>query len=81
MIIEPNAKNRKAALMKYAPHIEWDATGRKKVLATARCQGCGEEIRSDAVPENLQWVITKRGTAVFFHEKCFEQVWERKIAI
>lgn len=59
MLIEPTEKNIKSALMRYAPHIEWDATGRKKVLATTKCQGCGEEIRSDNdLSDTGEWVDT-----------------------
>jgi len=64
--------------MKYAPQIRRDAHG-KIIIAIAKCQGCGEDIKSTEIPTDLQWVVTKRGTAVFFHEKCAGKVWGRKI--
>lgn len=79
MIIEPTAKSRKATLMRYAPNAVTDQKTGRRLSATARCQGCGKEMSTEKVPEDLQWVITKRGTAVFFHEKCADRVWERKI--
>lgn len=79
MIIEPTAKSRKATLMRYAPNAVTDQKTGRRLSATAKCQGCGKEMSTEKVPEDLQWVITKRGTAVFFHEKCAEKVWERKI--
>lgn len=79
MIIEPTAKSRKQALMRYAPNAVTDQKTGRRLSATAKCQGCGEEISTEKVPEDLQWVITKRGTVVFFHEGCAGRVWERKI--
>lgn len=81
MLIEPTAKSRKQALLRYAPHAVTDKKTGRKLSATAKCQGCGKEMSTEKVPEDLQWVITKRGTAVFFHEKCADRVWERKIDI
>lgn len=81
MLIEPDAKKAKSALLRYAPHYVFDVKKMRKVSATAKCQGCGEEMSTDKVPEDLQWVITKRGTAVFFHEKCAGRVWGRKIPV
>lgn len=78
MLVEATAKSRKQALMRYAPEIRRDAHG-KIIIAIAKCQGCGKEMTTAKVPEDLQWVITKRGTAVFFHEKCAGRVWGRKI--
>lgn len=79
MLIEPTEKNIKSALMRYAPRITWDETKRKKVLAVAKCQGCGEEIRSDKDLSGTGYVVTKRGTCTFFHNGCFGRIWERKI--
>ncbi len=78
MIIERNQKSAKSALLRYAPHAVTNKIGRR-ISATAKCQGCGKEMSTEKVPDDLQWVITKRGTAVFFHEKCADKVWERKI--
>ena len=79
MIIERNQKSAKSALMRYAPHAVTDKNTGRRISATARCQGCCKEMSTEKVPDDLQWVITKRGTAVFFHEKCADKVWERKI--
>ena len=79
MIIEATAKSRKATLMRYAPNVVLDKKTGRRLSATTKCQGCGKEISTEKVPEDLQWVITKRGTAVFFHEKCADRVWERKM--
>ena len=79
MIIERNQKSAKSALLRYAPNAVTDKRTGRRLSATAKCQGCGKEISTVRVPDDLQWVITKRGTAVFFHEKCADKVWERKI--
>ena len=44
-----------------------------------RCQGCGEEIRSDGDLENIEYVKTRRGSEYFFHTGCVESVWKHKI--
>lgn len=81
MIIERNPKSAKSALMRYAPNAVTDQKTGRRLSAIAKCLGCGEEMSTEKVPEDLQWVITKRGTAVFFYEKCADRVWERKIPI
>ena len=81
MIIERNPKSAKSALMRYAPNAVTDRKTGRRLSATAKCQGCGKEMSTENVPEDLQWVITKRGTAVFFHERCADRVWKRKIPI
>ena len=79
MLIEATPKSRRQALLRYAPNAVLDEKTGIRLSATAKCQGCGKEMSTEKVPEDLQWVITKRGTAVFFHEKCAGRVWERKI--
>ena len=79
MIIERNPKSAKSALMRYAPNAVTDQKTGRRLSATAKCQGCGKEMSTENVPEDLQWVITKRGTVVFFHDRCAGKVWERKI--
>ena len=44
-----------------------------------RCQGCGEEICSDGDLSEVDWVKTNRGSEWFFHRKCRDSVWGRKI--
>ena len=60
-----------------------DPTGkvdkRKSPICKVRCQGCGEEIRSDQGLSDVEYVKTKRGSEWFFHTGCMNQIWNRKI--
>jgi len=52
---------------------------RKRPVCKVRCQGCGQEIRSDDDLDGVEYVKTKRGTDIFFHAACMDRVWKRKI--
>ena len=54
MLVEPTAKSRKATLMRYAPNAVLDQKTGRRLSATAKCQGCGEEMSTEKVPEDLQ---------------------------
>lgn len=43
------------------------------------CQGCGKEICSDEKLADVEYVKTKRGTDIFFHTRCMNQVWKHGI--
>ncbi|MCU6765579.1 hypothetical protein [Blautia ammoniilytica] len=44
-----------------------------------KCQGCGEEICSDEDLTDVQYVKTKRGSELFFHTGCMDNVWKHGI--
>ncbi len=45
----------------------------------ARCQGCGKDIESDGNLSGVEYVKTKRGTEMFFHRGCMDEVWKKGI--
>lgn len=57
-------------------------TGRmdgRKTVHKVKCQGCGEYIYSDGNLEKVEYVRTKRGTEMFFHRDCMDNVWKHGI--
>lgn len=50
-----------------------------KGVYKTKCQGCGEEIRSDEDLTEVEFVETKRHSKIFFHRKCLNKIWRRKI--
>ena len=42
----------------------------KETVAEVYCSECGKAIRSDDDMTTIGWVRTKRGTEMFFHERC-----------
>ena len=52
---------------------------KERPICAVKCQGCGEDIRSDEDLENVDYVKTKRGTEWFFHRCCRDKIWKRKI--
>jgi hypothetical protein len=48
-------------------------------VCKVKCQGCGNYIYSDQSFENIEYVKTKRGTEIFFHRDCMDDIWRRKI--
>ena len=56
-------------------------TGARTTENTVVCQGCGKPIKSTEtdLQNNVGFVMTKRGTAYFFHNKCFGKVWNSPI--
>ena len=72
--------NKKKMIETWADEKEKIREGRKITKAKIRCAGCGKWITNTDDLSDVQISITKRGTGVFFHTKCMNKVWERKIA-
>ncbi len=53
--------------------------GKKRPVCKVRCQGCRREIRSDDDLSGVEYVKTKRGTELFFHADCVDEVWKHGI--
>lgn len=51
----------------------------KRTVHKVRCQGCGNYIYSDGDLADVEHVRTKRGTDLFFHTDCMDDVWKRRI--
>ena len=51
----------------------------RQAVRKVKCQGCGEEIRSDEDLTDVQYVKTKRGSELFFHTGCMANVWRHGI--
>ena len=64
-------------LLKYGALVGYEGPKKKK-RTKVKCEGCGKDIFSDD-PGILGAVITKRGTAYFWHDKCGKKVWNSKI--
>ena len=60
---------------------EYVRPGVKKGIGVykVRCQGCGEYIFSDSSMKDIEYVKTKRGTEMFFHGRCVNEIWKRKM--
>ena len=58
------------------------ATGRYERKNVPVCEvpreGCETKIRSDN-PIDVEYVKAKRGSELFFHTECRENVWQRKM--
>ncbi len=52
---------------------------RKRKVGKVKCEGCGKEIRSDGILEDVEYIKTKRGTELFIHRDCVGEVWKHKI--
>lgn len=52
---------------------------RKTPVRKVKCQGCGKEICSDYDLSGVEYVKTKRGTEMFFHAGCMNNVWKHGI--
>ncbi len=50
----------------------------KKASGEVKCQECGKIILEHELG-NIQYVKTKRGTDLFFHTDCAEEVWKHGI--
>lgn len=50
----------------------------EKHKAPVICPGCDEAIREDDDLETIEYIKTKRGTEIFLHHGCLEEVWRRK---
>ena len=53
--------------------------GKDKGLYETKCQGCGEVIRSDGDLSDVELSVNSRGSANFFHSRCFRNVWDHGI--
>ncbi|MCI8276298.1 MAG: hypothetical protein HFI66_11970 [Lachnospiraceae bacterium] len=56
-----------------------EPTRRKRPVCRVRCHGCGAELRSISDLYGVEYVKTKRGTEIFFHTKCMNDVWKHGI--
>lgn len=54
-------------------------TSKKIPVRKVKCQGCGADIFSDQDLKGVEYVKTKRGTEIFFHRACMNEIWKRKI--
>lgn len=64
-------------LLRLGEFVAYTGPKKKKRTKTV-CQGCGKDIFSDD-PGTLGCMITKRGTAFFWHAECEKAVWDNKI--
>ena len=71
--------DKKSILKKYATEKHYDGRGRI-TSAKIRCAGCGKWITLDGDLKDVEISVTKRGTGVFFHTGCMNNVWKTKIA-
>lgn len=52
---------------------------KRRLIGLVKCQGCGTEIRSDEDLSEVEYVKTKRGSDLFFHRRCRDQIWKSKV--
>ena len=52
---------------------------KRRLIGLVKCQGCGTEIRSDEDLSEVGYVKTKRGSDLFFHRRCRDQIWKSRI--
>lgn len=67
-------------IRKYGTAVRQYVSKKDPGLYLVVCPGCKREIRvpgSDL--EDVEYSLTKRGSAVFFHTKCMEKTWQSKI--
>lgn len=70
----------KKMILKYGKCTAFAPNGRT-TAATARCAGCGKEIKSDDDLTNVHFSLTKRKTCIFWHEKCGKNIWSSLIYV
>ena len=71
-------KSKAEVIRKTGEHANrTDECGRE--VRKVRCQGCGNYIYSDGDLADVEHVRTKRGTDLFFHTSCMDNVWKRRI--
>ncbi len=68
-----------ATLVKKYGHCDVPPIARRQPgVYSVICQGCGKKIStSDTCP--IDYVISKRGTAMFWHTECFDKAAANKI--
>lgn len=76
-----DAKDVLKVLMRYGREVQPYHGKRDPGLYTAICPGCGSTIRSTDPVElaYVEYAVTKRGSATFFHRDCMKKAWESKI--
>lgn len=68
-----------ATIMKRYGYCEVPPISRKQIgVYSVICQGCGKKIRTSEDCK-VDYVITKRGTAMFWHSECFDKAAKNKI--
>lgn len=65
----------KKAISRYGKYVRKE--GRKNIYKVV-CQGCGKTI-FNVTPVEIEAVITKSGTAIFWHSECTEKAWDSKL--
>lgn len=51
----------------------------KKVSASVMCKGCHKAISSTDDLSEVEYVKTKRGSVLFFHDNCLGKIWDSSI--
>lgn len=64
-------------IRKYGKAVTWTARGGVD-RAIVKCQGCGKDIYSDDCAD-VDYAISTRGSANFWHHDCFKDVWTHGI--
>ena len=68
-----------ATLVKMFGHCDVMPIPRKQVgVYSVICQGCGKKITTQ-YEGSIDYVVSKRGTAMFWHTECFDKVAANKI--
>ena len=68
-----------ATLVKRFGHCDVMPIPRKQVgVYSVICQGCGKKITTQ-YEGSIDYVVSKRGTAMFWHTECFDKVASNKI--
>lgn len=66
-------------LVKRYGHCDVPPVSRKQPgVYSVICQGCGKKITT-SYEGTIDYVVTKRGTAMFWHTECFKMAVENKI--
>ena len=55
------------------------ADKKRRLVCKVRCQGCGKEILSDGDLSGVEYVKTRRGSELFFHTACMDDIWKCRI--
>ena len=68
-----------ATLVKRFGHCDVMPIPRKQVgVYSVICQGCGKKITTQ-YEGSIDYVVSKRGTAMFWHSECFDKAVVNKI--
>lgn len=67
-------------IRKYGKCVRRYSSKKEPGLYTAVCPGCKKEIEAPGSDlSDVQYCVTKRGSATFFHTKCYTKIWDSKI--